>query len=272
MRPDEIVQARSRAPVAYVPVGPLEWHGPHLPLGLDPLHAHAVALRAAREAGGVVLPPLFAGTETVRSPGPGPQSLEALGLPPDARIVGMDFPANPVASTYFEESAFGLTVREIVRNLLADDFRVVALVNGHGAVNHQATLRRIARETDDPGGRRVVYHLAFLPDPEATGPGHAAREETAIALAMAPSTVRRELLPPTDQPLIYAEHGIVDAEAFDGRPSPGFALPADDHPARATAEEGMAMLDSEGHALAESIRRLLAPGGTERGVSPARPS
>ena len=30
--------------MAYVPIGPLEWHGPHLPVGVDMLHAHAMAL------------------------------------------------------------------------------------------------------------------------------------------------------------------------------------------------------------------------------------
>lgn len=257
MRPDQVVGARASAPVAYVPIGPLEWHGPHLPLGLDGLHAHEVAVRAAEEVGGVVLPTLFAGTETVRPPGPGPQSLAALGLPEDERIVGMDFPRHSVDSTYFEESAFGISVRELVTSLLSAGFRIVILVNGHGATNHQATLRRIATEADRPGLQRVVYHLAFLPDPEAAGPGHAAREETAIALAVCPSQVRCDLLPPVDDPLRYADYGIVDAKAFDGHPAPGHVLPADDHPRSATAEEGAAILGAEGRALAERVLGLL---------------
>ena len=257
MRPEQIVDARARTPVAYVPIGPLEWHGVHLPLGLDGLHAHEVAVRAAHEAGGVVLPTLFAGTETVRAPGPGPQSLAALGLAADERIVGMDFPAHSVDSNYFEESAFGVTVRELATSLVSAGFTAVILVNGHGATNHQATLRRIAAELDRPGSVRVLYHLAFLDDPEAAGPGHAAREETAIALVLCPGQVRRELLPPIDVPLRYAEYGIVDAKAFDGDPAPGYALPPDDHPRTATAEEGAAILEAEGHALSERVHELL---------------
>jgi hypothetical protein len=45
MTPDEVIAAREKAPVAFVPVGPIEWHGPHLPLGIDGLHAHGVAVR-----------------------------------------------------------------------------------------------------------------------------------------------------------------------------------------------------------------------------------
>lgn len=257
MVPEDVIAARAKAPVAYVPIGPLEWHGPHLPLGLDGLHAHEVAIRAAQEAGGVVLPTLFAGTETVRQPGPGPQSLAALGLPADERIVGMDFPRHSVDSTYFEESAFGIAVRELVGSLGSGGFRIVMLINGHGAVNHQAALRRIAAETDRPGLQRVVHHLVFLPDPDAAGPGHAARDETAIAMALCPSQVRCDLLPPINVPLRYFEYGIVDAKAFDGNPAPGHALPTDDHPLSATAEDGAAMLEAEGRVLAGLVQGLL---------------
>jgi creatinine amidohydrolase len=257
MRPDEVVGAREAAAIAYVPVGPLEWHGPHLPLGVDGLHAHEAAVRAATETGGVVLPTLFAGTETVRLPGSGPQSLEPLGLSTEARIVGMDFPGNPVRSTYFEESAFGVSVRELVRNMLASDYRVIVIVNGHGAVNHQTALRRIAVEADRPESQRVVYHLAFLPEPDASGPAHAARVETAIMLAISPGQVRCDLLPPDGAPLRYADFGIVDARAFDGHPAPGLALPASDHPRVATAEMGDAILAAEGRALAQRVRALL---------------
>jgi creatinine amidohydrolase len=149
----------------------------------------------------------------------------------------------------------------VVAALVRGGFRLVVLVNGHGAVNHQATLRRLAAEADRPGSARVVYHLAFLPDPEAAGPGHAAREETAIALAMCPSQVRCDLLPPAGTPLRYAEYGIVDAMAFDGSPAPGFALPADDDPRLATAEDGAAILEAEGRALAQRVLGLLPGGG-----------
>src|SRR5579864_1098202 len=111
MTPGEILEARKRCPAALVPIGPLEWHGPHLPVGTDALHAYVVAERAAQELGAVVLPALFAGTETVRPPGRVPQGLANLGFDDSERIVGMDFPSNSMRSLYFEESVFGLTVR-----------------------------------------------------------------------------------------------------------------------------------------------------------------
>ena len=52
MRPAQIVERRRRCPVVYLPIGPLEWHGPHLPMGTDGIHAHRVAVEVARRVGG----------------------------------------------------------------------------------------------------------------------------------------------------------------------------------------------------------------------------
>jgi len=101
MRPPEILEERNRLPMVFIPIGPLEWHGPHLPVGTDGLHAHAVAVDVARRVGGVVLPTYFIGSETVRPSDQEAQGLKALGFTGSERIVGMDFPGNPVKSLYF---------------------------------------------------------------------------------------------------------------------------------------------------------------------------
>ena len=44
-------------PVVYQPIGCMEWHGKHLPLGLDGLKAHEICRIAAERAGGIVMPP-----------------------------------------------------------------------------------------------------------------------------------------------------------------------------------------------------------------------
>src|SRR5215472_2204397 len=69
MRPPQIVEARERYPVAYLPLGPLEWHGPHLPMGTDAIHAHRVAVEVARRVGGVVFPGSRLGTRPRRRGG-----------------------------------------------------------------------------------------------------------------------------------------------------------------------------------------------------------
>ena len=55
LRPAEVL---AHQPIVYLPIGPLEWHGPHLPLGTDPLQAESLAIAVAQQVGGVVHPTL----------------------------------------------------------------------------------------------------------------------------------------------------------------------------------------------------------------------
>jgi creatinine amidohydrolase len=254
MTPAEVVESRERLPVAFAPVSPIEWHGPHLPLGTDGLHAHHVALRVAREIGGVVLPPLFVGTETVLQS----HQLRPLGLAEGTRVTGMDFPAFPVRSLYYEESAFGIAVRELVRTLAADPFRLIVLVNGHGATNHMHALERIAREETRPGEVTVISMMVWVPpEPPNQDPGHAAREETSIMLAVAGEHVRLDQLP-EQVPLRYEDYGIVDGPAFDGFPTEDFTVPAERDPRAASREEGEQILEREVQAAVARVREELA--------------
>jgi creatinine amidohydrolase len=255
MRPDEILAALTQCPIAFVPIGPLEWHGPHLPMGTDALHARHVALAAARRIGGVVVPALFAGTETVVLPGAGAQELGVLGFQDHERIVGMDFPANSVKSLYFEESAFGITVRAVVRGLKQMPVRLIVLLNGHGAVNHQQVLERIAHEETESGAVDVLFLPAWTPPaPPQLGPGHADRWETAIMLAVAADHVALSRLPARDRPLPYRDFGIVDGLAFDGHPSPGFAVPESADPRLADRAEGERIVAQEIEWIAREIQ------------------
>jgi len=59
LHPHELEEILRRAPVAYIPLGSLEWHGRHLPLGNDAIKAYEICLRAAERTEGVVFPPLY---------------------------------------------------------------------------------------------------------------------------------------------------------------------------------------------------------------------
>lgn len=245
MRPDEVVDAQRRAPVAFLPVGPLEWHGPHLPLGTDGLHAHHVAVLAAQQTGGVVLPPVFAGADSLQGPG---TSLDVvrLGVAPDERVMGMDYPGNPVRSTYVDESVVGLLTRELVRFLKSEPYRVIVIVNGHGAQNHQQVLRRVAEEECEPGEREVICLTAWVPpEPPAADPGHADRYETSVLMALEDDRVDVTKLPAGPERLPYRAFGIVDGPAFDGHPDPDLAVPATCDPRGSTAAEGQHFVEAE---------------------------
>ena len=62
LKPKELNIARDRFPVAYLPFGAIEFHGYHLPVGLDTLKCHRLLCRMAEAFGGLVAPPIFYGT------------------------------------------------------------------------------------------------------------------------------------------------------------------------------------------------------------------
>ena len=66
-------QARLAArPVGYLPLGTLEWHGPHLALGADFIQARALFERAARRFGGIVFPPIWIAPDRIAERPGGP--------------------------------------------------------------------------------------------------------------------------------------------------------------------------------------------------------
>jgi len=63
LTPDEFSARMAECPVAYLPLGTLEWHSHHLPLGSDGLQSEEFFKRLAGEVGGIVLPKLFIGPD-----------------------------------------------------------------------------------------------------------------------------------------------------------------------------------------------------------------
>jgi creatinine amidohydrolase len=233
LRPDEVAEERARCPLIYLPLGPLEWHGPHLPLGTDPLQAEHTALALAAKIGGVVHPTLYLGTERERSP----ELLRDLGFSGEEWIVGMDFPANSERSYYYAEDAFAIMIRFTLEQLAAHGYRLIVIVNGHGATNQIQHLQRLAAEFSQRGPAKVLYtfDLDAQTDDDA---GHATITETAAVMALDQTRVDLDRLPPLDQPLRNIEHAIVDAPTFGGQPESERTVRALADPRRATVELG----------------------------------
>jgi creatinine amidohydrolase len=255
LRPAEIIAERQRFPVVYQPIGPLEWHGPHLPYGMDPLHAETVARRVAETAGGVVMPTLYWGTERERRP----DLLRTLGFRGDEWIVGMDFPANSMKSLYSQEDVFGIVVRARLDLLVRQEYRLIVIVNGHGAENHLITLDRLANEFSAESEARVLLITAFLPDPDGVYHiGHADALETSLMLAMYPDTVDLSGLPALPTPLQNIDWGIVDGPTWGGQPTPDHTLRMEHDPrASSSAEAGEAHLQKVTAWIADQVREAV---------------
>jgi creatinine amidohydrolase len=255
LRPGEIVAERERCPVIYLPIGPLEWHAPHLPFGTDALNAEAVARLVAEKVGGVVLPTLFCGTERERSP----KMCQDLGFPVDSYIVGMDFPANAIPSLYYREEFFALLVRETLDRVIRLGYKLVVIVNGHGAANHIQTLQRLCREFTALSPARVLFTVAFPVNSRfAHSIGHADAGETSLMMDLHPASVDLGQLPTLDQPLRNVDYAIVDSETFDGAPTPDFTVREYADPRRnASAARGRELLEETVCEISEMVRAAL---------------
>jgi len=260
LTPGEILAEKKRIPICYQPIGPLEWHGPHLPMGMDPLNAAALAAETARRLGGVVLPTLYWGTERERSP----EMLKNIGFKGDEWIIGMDFPKNPMESFYTSEDVFGIIIRERIRQLIKQGYQLIVLINGHGAENHINTLKRLSAEFTNG-----FYYGYGCEDKSATPPtvlfppilnpigdddidyGHANLYETAVMMHLHPENVDLSALPPADLPMKNIDFAIVDGETFSGSPNSDYTVSKT--PYQATAAEGLEHFERSIAALTDCI-------------------
>ena len=161
--------ASSMPDVLVIPVGALEQHGPHLPIGTDTLHAKAVALGAASLA----------------------DSINVLVAPPVA--YGCSDHHLPFGSTLSMSTSTLLAVlRDLVRSSAASGFGRVFFLNGHGG-NHeivQLAARDGSQEFGIPVGAGSWWLIAWdaLVEAGATNgvrlPGHAGGFETAVISAL----------------------------------------------------------------------------------------
>jgi creatinine amidohydrolase len=252
LRPAELRAEMKKNSFIYVPVGPLEWHGPHLPIGTDPLIAQEVAIQAAAITGGVVLPTIFVGTERERTP----ELLQDLGFKGDEYIIGMDFPKNIVKSLYYPEEFLAILVRETLELLIQQGYRKIAIMNGHGADNQKATLSRVSAEFTGRGPAHVITLFPYSEASEdALGVGHAGSDETSRMMAAFPDSVDLKALPPIDQPLYNLDWAIVDDLTFHGQPSPDFTT-RDDPRKGASAALGETSLEKAVNDIVAEVKSI----------------
>lgn len=240
LRPGQLNEEQGRCPLVFVPIGPLEYHGPHLPVGMDAINATQCALEACRRLGkGVVHPTLYWGTERERPD----WMLESLGFKRSDWIIGMDFPTAIWKSHYYQEHLFAQVVANVVEMLIAGRYKVIVLVNGHGAWNQLETLDRLAKHYSHSTDTLVVWRLAFTLDvSEKNLAGHADLFETSMMLYYqksaydSDSIVDLTQLPERSVPIHYPDFSIVDGAGFSDNPSPGRVVQTD--PRDATEEKG----------------------------------
>jgi creatinine amidohydrolase len=265
LRPAQINAEMAHCPLVFVPIGPLEYHGPHMPVGTDPLVATRCALEACGRLGkGVVFPTIFWGTERERPA----WMLESLGLDPRSWVVGMDFPTAQWKSHYAPEHVFGLVVATQIEALIAGGYRVIMLVNGHGATNHIQTLMRLSAHYTAVTSCTVAGIEPIADEPPAGGyGGHADLGETAVLLYHARTwpegghLVDLGALPPRAVPIHYRDFSVVDSAGFSRHPDPQKVV--HDDPRDATVEIGKRVFEGMVVDCVKGARAALAAKGLD---------
>jgi creatinine amidohydrolase len=213
LRPRQYVALRDEVPLMYLPVGTMEWHERHLPLGTDGFTAHDLAVLAAERTGGLVYPALYWG-------------LDEYGTSASGAIrSGMDTAADlPLPGSIYRigHETYERILMEAVAEIFRAGFKLVALITGHGARGQEHTIRKVALRYNQAAGYRcVLVHSSWTFGLEAIpwGGGHAGRLETALVMGLHPDLVDTAELPADGTPLVGAaesrahpEHGPVTAE------------------------------------------------------------
>jgi len=184
LRPAQIEAIRNAAPIAYLPWGALEWHSYHNPIGLDGLKARKLCEALAEKTGGVVLPPVYVGTDTIKP-----------------------FKGFHHTLEHKIETVKALCA-EYLEQLADEDFKVIILVTGHYGGKHVEAIKETAAAFAAANPKASVWALTDAEPHEGFfDPNHAAYGETSYMTYLYPETVDLSLLP-ADRVATLDEDGV----------------------------------------------------------------
>lgn len=237
LTPPDFEKLAQEEQLCIVPIGSLERHGEHMPFGTDALVVHNVACRAAQQEPCVVFPPYWFG-----------QVHEA------SCFTGtINFPTDLLCKM----------LETLLDQIAQNGFKKILLYNGHGGNSHfldYFAMSQLDREVD------YTLYIHFIDGPrqraldiwDTPEGGHADEEETSMAMAAIPGTVKLEyqrFQEPIDARTDLAhlaEKGIHTALWWYGM----FPENVTGTPSAATPEKGEAMLAAAAEDLMDVIRTV----------------
>lgn len=233
---DEIAAYASDYPLAILPVGSFEQHGPHLPLDTDNLIAEAMAIETAKRSVGMVLPVLNVGYAWVWRDKPG--------------------------TLTFRFETYMAMIRDIAESLAGWNVKALFVLSAHGSnpqpVKH--AIRELIHEKYDIAVLNSLYSglsdmLAQCDSEPWHNDIHAEEIETALMLAIAPELVRMDRAA-ADYPPVPDDYGKSEVSMGHLMRSGVFG-----DPTPATAEKGRRWLEIGGRKSAELWLGYLARKG-----------
>lgn len=229
MLPWQLRAELARRPVAFIPLGTYEWHGEHLPVGLDALTSHGLCLRAAQHDGGIVLPPLYYGTGGGHGDYPW-----SMMMPHPGEI----------------EAQLAFTLQK----LYSFGFKLVVLFSGHFPPEQLDMIDRLAA-TQSSCSMRVMAYAVNRIEGLSIGPDHAALFETTLLAALHRELVQTDKLPSLEaRPLCPDENPFGEARHERDHPLYGIFGP---DPRHFKEGDAAALLNASVNWLVSQVRQAL---------------
>ncbi len=167
MSASDLQAALERKSLAYVPIGTLEFHGVHLPLATDAIHAYDFCLAAAARTGGVVLP-VSHWSPHGHQKWPG--------------------------SMLVREETFRALMTDVFTRLAEQEIRWVVACTGHYPEKQEPAIRTIASGVMEKFPKTRIVVLGPWCHPQDPSADHGGKKETALMLALRPQWVHMKRL------------------------------------------------------------------------------
>ncbi|MEM2739763.1 MAG: creatininase family protein [Candidatus Bathyarchaeia archaeon] len=229
----DIAEIDKSLPVV-IPIGSVEVHGPHLPLGTDIISIYWVAVKASELENAIILPPI------------------AYGYAPESKHFSgtISISAETILSL----------LREVCLEVYRNGFRKIIILNGHGG--NTRILRLLSRDMLD---RCMGICLYMVLDPwspvrgeierlrETERIGHACEIETSIISYIAPQLVKLDYVKGEAKVGIYTPIPNVETNVD----WVGYALEAYlGDPRKASGEKGRIIVEQWVRGVAEIYRMV----------------
>lgn len=243
----EIVQKSKECDIILLPIGAVEMHGPHCPVGSDSLNAQKMAERVAEKTGTLVAPPIWYGASMYMQYG---------------------FPGTvPIGSDALKGFA-----KEVITGLVKNGFKKVIILNAHGQQwVYVGALHELALETKAFIAVATWWELIRKTIGEIceTPFVHADEVETSIALELYPDLVDMSKADKESAPSIVDKKwyggpvGISEEGQFPGHNITSSFFQVDEYKlgilgdaTKATKEKGERIVNAVVNKLSEFIEEL----------------
>jgi len=167
LSPEELIKRLEDKAILYLPIGSLEWHNEHLPLGTDTFHAIELSKRLCAEIGGIVLPAFWWNTGECH---------------------------DHLSTYHMPEELYLTTLKNVCLGLKPIPSKLLVLINGHGG-NYQRDTPAILAEELNKG---IFPMRVVIADPYGLGKSsscridHADTGETSFYMELIPQLVHME--------------------------------------------------------------------------------